>query len=105
VAGALAGRSFAHFAVALVLLGIGWNFMFVGATALLATAHAPEEKVRAQAMNDVLVFGCVAATAFASGAVHASAGWVVLNLLVLPALVLALALMLWQRGRPLAAAG
>jgi predicted MFS family arabinose efflux permease len=105
VAGTLAGRSFAHFAVALVLLGIGWNFMFVGATALLATAHAPEEKVRAQAMNDVLVFGCVAATAFASGAVHASAGWVVLNLLVLPALVLALALMLWQRGRPLAAAG
>jgi sugar/nucleoside kinase (ribokinase family) len=51
---------------ALVLLGIGWNFMFVGATALLSTAHRPEERVRAQAANDVLVFGTVACTAFAS---------------------------------------
>lgn len=99
VAGAVAGRSFAHFTVALVLLGIGWNFMFVGATSLLATAHAPEERIRAQAANDVLVFGCVAATAFASGAVHAAAGWAALNLVVLPALAVALGVMLWQRAR------
>jgi predicted MFS family arabinose efflux permease len=98
---AVTGRSFAHFTVALVLLGIGWNFMFVGATQLLATAHAPEERVRAQAANDVLVFGTVACTAFASGAVHAQAGWEVLNLVTVPSLILALAVLGWQawRGR------
>lgn len=99
VALAVAGRDFMHFTAALVLLGIGWNFMFVGATALLSTAHSPEEGVRAQAANDVLVFGTVAATAFASGAVHAGAGWDVLNIVVLPALVLALLAVGWQAGR------
>jgi MFS family permease len=98
---AVTGRSFAHFMVALVLLGVGWNFMFVGATQLLATAHAPEERVRAQAANDVLVFGTVACTAFASGAVHARAGWEALNLVLLPAIALALGVLAWQgwRGR------
>lgn len=99
VALAVAGRDFMHFTAALVLLGIGWNFMFVGATALLSTAHSPEEGVRAQAANDVLVFGTVAATAFASGAVHAGAGWDVLNIVVLPALVLALLAVGWQARR------
>jgi MFS family permease len=96
---AVVGKSFAHFTAALVLLGIGWNFMFVGATALLATAHRPEERVRAQAANDVLVFGTVACTAFASGAVHAQAGWEVLNLAVLPALALALGVLVVQGWR------
>lgn len=102
---AVLGREFGHFAVALILLGIGWNFMFVGATQLLATAHAPEERVRAQAANDVLVFGTVACTAFASGAVHASVGWALLNLTLLPALAIALLAVL-RRGarRPAVAA-
>ncbi len=99
---AVLGRDFVHFAVALILLGIGWNFMFVGATQLLSTAHAPEERVRAQAANDVLVFGTVACTAFASGAVHASAGWALLNLTLIPALAIALLAVL-RRGRPRAA--
>jgi predicted MFS family arabinose efflux permease len=96
---AVVGRSFSHFTLALVLLGIGWNFMFVGATTLLSTAHAPEERVRAQAANDVLVFGTVACTAFASGAVHARAGWEILNLGLLPALALALGVLAWQGWR------
>jgi MFS family permease len=96
---AVTGRSFAHFSVALVLLGIGWNFMFVGATSLLSTAHAPEERVRAQAANDVLVFGTVACTAFASGAVHAHAGWEILNLGLLPALGLAIGVVMLQSWR------
>ncbi|MBL6454487.1 MFS transporter [Belnapia sp. T6] len=95
----LMGESFAHFGIALGLLGLGWNFMFVGATNLLATAHAPEERVRAQAANDTIVFGTVACTAFLSGAVHAQAGWAVLNLAVLPALALALGLIAWQAAR------
>ncbi|MGG5885506.1 MFS transporter [Falsiroseomonas sp. HC035] len=94
---AIQGETFGHFVVALVLLGLGWNFMFVGATTLLGEAHSTEERVRAQTANDFIVFGTVACTALASGAVHAQAGWVVLNLLVLPALVLALGLTLWMR--------
>jgi MFS family permease len=99
VVGNLAGASFAHFGVALALLGVGWNFMFVGATALLATSHAPEERVRAQAANDFIVFGTVACTAFLSGALHAQAGWAALNLMLLPALVVALGLVGWQAMR------
>jgi MFS family permease len=101
---AVLGREFGHFAVALILLGIGWNFMFVGATQLLATAHAPEERVRAQAANDVLVFGTVACTAFASGAVHAAAGWALLNLTLIPALAVALLAVLRRGGRRAAVA-
>jgi MFS family permease len=102
VAVALMGESFWHFTVALVLLGVGWNFMFVGATALLAESHRPEERVRAQAANDFIVFGTVAATALASGAVHAGFGWGVLNLALLPALAVALLMVL--RPRPAARA-
>ncbi|MCI0752876.1 MFS transporter [Teichococcus vastitatis] len=99
---ALSGERFGHFSVALMLLGVGWNFMFVGATTLLSEAHRPEERVRAQAANDFIVFGTVACTAFASGAIHAQAGWTMLNLLLFPALALALGLMLLQRRHALA---
>lgn len=99
VAASVAGVSFAHFGIALGLLGIGWNFMFVGATALLATSHTAEERVRAQAANDFIVFGTVACTAFLSGAIHAKAGWAALNLMLLPALALALGLVAWQAMR------
>jgi MFS family permease len=91
---ALLGETFGHFTVALVLLGLGWNFMFTGATNLLAESHRPEERVRAQSANDFIVFGTVACTALASGAVHAGFGWSVLNLALLPALALALVLSL-----------
>ena len=99
VAVALTGKTFGHFVVGLILLGIGWNFMFVGATALLATAYAPHERVRAQAANDFIVFGTVACTAFLSGFVHARFGWDALNLTLLPPLAVALGLLLWQRLR------
>ncbi|MCW8086635.1 MFS transporter [Sabulicella glaciei] len=95
----VAGKEFWHFATGLALLGLGWNFMFVGATNLLGTAHRPEERVKAQAANDFLVFGTVAATAFLSGFVHARLGWEALNLLLLPALAGAVALIAWQAAR------
>ncbi len=100
VATAISGRSFSNFTVALVALGVGWNFMFVGATALLAESHASHERVRAQAANDFIVFGTVACTAFASGFLHNLAGWEAVNLLPLPALALALWLMLRRRPVP-----
>ena len=99
VAVALLGQSFWHFALALGLLGVGWNFMFVGATTLLSTSHSPQERVRAQAANDFIVFGTVACTAFLAGFVHARYGWSVLNLTLLPPLVVAMALLAWQRLR------
>ena len=93
----LQGQGFWHFAVALALLGVGWNFMFVGATTMLSTAHDPVERVRAQAANDLIVFGTVACTAFLSGAVHTGGGWAALNLSILPPLAVAVGLLAWQR--------
>jgi MFS family permease len=90
VAVAISGETFAHFSVALVALGLGWNFMFVGATNLLSEAHRPDERVKAQAANDFIVFGTVACTAFASGAIHAWGGWATLTLLLVPAVAVAL---------------
>jgi predicted MFS family arabinose efflux permease len=84
------------FMAALMLLGVGWNFMFVGGTTLLATAHDPHERVRVQATNDFIVFGTVACTAFASGAVEATGGWTALNLVVVPPTVIAAALVIWH---------
>jgi MFS family permease len=95
VAVALTGKEFLQFSVALVALGLGWNFMFTGATTLLADAHSPAERVRAQTANDFIVFGTVACTAFGSGLLHAASGWNLLNILVLPALLLAL----WRLAR------
>jgi len=93
----LLGETFWHFVAGLVLLGVGWNWMFVSATALLATAYTPPERMRAQAANDFIVFGTVACTAFLSGFLHARLGWEMLNLAVIPPLLAALALLLWQQ--------
>jgi len=84
------------FMVALALLGVGWNFMFVGGTTILTTAYAPEERVRVQATHDFILFGSVAGTAFSSGAIQATAGWGVLNLTVLPPVVIALVVVCWH---------
>ncbi|MDE2514606.1 MAG: MFS transporter [Rhodospirillales bacterium] len=84
------------FSLGLVLLGVGWNFMFVGATTLLTSGYAPQERVRVQAVNDFIVFGSVACTALASGAIEAWAGWSVLNAVVIVPVMLALALVGWH---------
>ncbi len=95
----LRGSSFYDFVLALCVLGVGWNFMFVGATTLLSTAHSAIERVRAQAANDFIVFGTVAMTSFTSGALHAEAGWLALNAAVIPPVLVALSLVLWHRAR------
>jgi hypothetical protein len=87
---------FRTFLVALALLGVGWNFMFVGGTALLTTAYSAEERVRVQATHDFIVFGSVAATAVTSGAVQATAGWDVLNLTVVPPVLVAFMVVGWH---------
>jgi MFS family permease len=87
---------FSTFMIALALLGVGWNFMFVGGTTLLTTAYAPQERVRVQATHDFIVFGSVAATAVTSGAVQATQGWDVLNLTVVPPVLIAFAVVGWH---------
>jgi len=101
----LAGTGFVNFWVGLVLLGIGWNFMFIGGTALLSEAHRPEERAKAQALNDFLVFSTTAVTSFASGAVQSALGWQAVNALSLIPVILAFCAVLWLgRRRRMAAA-
>jgi MFS family permease len=90
VAIALTGTGFLHFASALVLLGVGWNFSFVGGTALLTTAYREAEQSRAQAVNDFVVFGTVAVASLSSGWLYHQFGWQTLNLAALPFLAVAL---------------
>ena len=87
---------YATFVASMAVLGFGWNFMFVGATSLLATSHTTAEGVRVQATNDFIVFGTVAITALLSGFVHAIYGWSVLNLTVLPPVAIAAGLVAWH---------
>ena len=87
---------FTTFMIALALLGVGWNFMFVGGTTILSTAHSAEERVRVQATHDFIVFGSVAMTAVTSGAIQMTQGWEVLNLTVVPPVLIAFVVVGWH---------
>lgn len=99
----LAGITFVNFLAAMVLLGVGWNFMFIGATTLLTEAHAPEERAKTQALNDFLVFSTTAATSFASGAVQTTLGWQAVNAVTMAPVALVLMAVLWLARRRMAA--
>lgn len=100
----LLGREVMHYWWALVLLGIGWNFLFVGGTTLLVGTYRSSERFRAQAVNDFSVFGTSAMASLAAGSVMLAFGWVALLVSALPALV-AMGLALGSRAaRPPAAA-
>lgn len=92
---ALMGLELAHFWTALILLGLGWNFGFIGATAMLTDTYRPEERNLVQAVNDFLVFGFVAAASFSSGALLNAFGWATVNFLVFPFVVLCIGLLIW----------
>jgi hypothetical protein len=83
----LSGREVMHYWWALVLLGIGWNFLFVGGTTLLVGTYRPSERFRAQAVNDFSVFGTSAMASLAAGSVMLAFGWAALLISALPALV------------------
>ncbi len=78
------GESIWHFRAALVLLGVGWNFMFIAATGLFSQSYQSQNKAKAQAFNEFVVFGCVTVTALLSGWLESTAGWQNLNIYVLP---------------------
>jgi len=97
----IAGISLWHFWAALALLGVGWNFAFIGATTMVTHCHRPNERNKVQAFNDFLVFGSMALGSFASGAVLVSFGWSAVNEIVFPVALAATALLIWGalRGR------
>ena len=103
---AIQGVSLENFYIALILLGIGWNFGFIGATTMLAGAHEPHERGRMQGLNDLLVFGGVTVASLASGGLMncaggtAEAGWLSVNLAMAPFLALAGAALIWLVMRP-----
>ncbi len=90
VAVALTGIEFLHFLSGLVLLGVGWNFLFIGGTTLLTEAYQPAEKAKTQAAHDFLMFGAVSFASFSAGGLLNTWGWQSVNLTVLPFLGMAL---------------
>ena len=102
----LTGVEVEKFYIALILLGIGWNFGFIGATAMLASAHTPAERGRIQGVNDFVVFGGVFVASLSSGGLmncsggSAAAGWQAVNLAMVPFLMLAGAALIWLILRP-----
>ncbi|MEP2533208.1 MFS transporter [Shimia sp.] len=103
---ALQGVELSNFFIALVLLGLGWNFGFIGATTMLAGAHEPHERGRMQGMNDLIVFGGVTVASLASGGLmncsggDAVTGWTSVNLAMAPFLMLAGGALIWLLLRP-----
>jgi predicted MFS family arabinose efflux permease len=97
----IAGISLWHFWLGLALLGIGWNFAFIGATTMVTQCHRPNERNKVQAFNDFLVFGSMAIGSFSSGALLVRFGWSTVNEVVFPVVLAAGALLLWGalRGR------
>jgi MFS family permease len=81
----LSGIGVANFTLGLVLLGVGWNFGFVGASSLVLETHRPEERTRVQSFNDFLIFGTMALGSFSSGKLLLTLGWAAVNWVVLPA--------------------
>jgi MFS family permease len=90
----LAGLAFANFLIGLGLVGLAWNFLFIGGTTLLTEGYRPEERAKVQGLNDFLMYGTVAASSFAAGALHNAFGWTVVNYGVLPMITLVLAAIL-----------
>ncbi len=102
----LSGVELETFFIALILLGVGWNFGFIGATAMLTAAAPPEDRLRVQGLNDMIVFAGVTFASLASGGLmncsggNAEAGWQAVNMAMVPFLVLAGGALIWLALRP-----
>jgi len=107
IAIALSGISVPHFWWSLVLLGVGWNFLYIGGTTLLTETYRPEERAKAQGANDQAIFIMMVISSLTSGATVTSAGWERVNLFALPMVALVAAAILWyalhERARKAAA--
>ncbi|MFH2133147.1 MAG: MFS transporter [bacterium] len=91
----IAGSSLYHYWVALFLLGVGWNFLFIGASSLLTECYTESEKAKVQAMNEFLILVTVSTSSLFSGILFEWLGWKLINYLVLPQIILILLISLW----------
>jgi MFS family permease len=96
----LAGITVAHFYVALILLGLGWNFGYIGASAMVAATARPEERTQVQSINDFCVFGVMAIGSFSSGQILTNFGWDMVNWVVFPIVALAAVSLVLGTARP-----
>jgi MFS family permease len=101
----LSGVTLPQFWGGLVLVGLGWNFLYIGATSLLTEAYTPNERAKAQGLNDSLVFGMVAVTTFSSGWLQSRFGWEAVNLAGVVPLAAVIVGIVWLRRRRQAALG
>ena len=92
---ALVGVGLENFYIALILLGLGWNFSFIAATGLLSNTHSASERAKVQGLNDFLVLGTVSLASLSSGALLNLYGWPAVQLAAAPALVIAACALLW----------
>jgi MFS family permease len=99
----LAGITVAHFWTALVLLGVGWNLAFIGATTMVTQCHRPHERNKVQAFNDFLIFGSMAVASFSSGQLLEYLGWQAINEVIFPTVLVAGAMLVWLTLRKRAA--
>ena len=90
----LSGQSVWHFWTGLALLGLGWNFGFIGASSMIVALHRPAERTKVQSFNDFIIFGTMAVGSFSSGQMLAGGGWSLVNLIVFPLAAVALASLL-----------
>jgi len=95
----ISGLTVAHFWTALVLLGVGWNFAFIGATNMVTQCHRPAERTKMQSFNDFLIFGSMAVSSFSSGQLLAWFGWQAVNEVIFPIIFIAGALLVWVAVR------
>ncbi|MEE2995884.1 MAG: MFS transporter [Pseudomonadota bacterium] len=93
----LSGTSFLNFLSGLVLVGVGWNFLFTGGTTLLTETYSQEEKSKVQGLNDFFIWGTISIGAVTSGAVQQSIGWNAVNLVMAPLVVIVFLTTLWLR--------
>ena len=91
----LIGTTVNHFWLALLLLGISWNFLFIGATTLLTETYNENEKFKTQALNDFLVFSVVASASLTAGILHHKFGWEFVNYIAIPAVIGILISLIW----------
>jgi predicted MFS family arabinose efflux permease len=91
----MAGITVAHFWTGLILLGLGWNFAFIGATTMVTQCHRPHERNKIQAFNDFLIFGSMAVSSFSSGQLLAYFGWQAVNEVLFPTVLIAGGFLVW----------
>ena len=96
---AISGVTVAHFWIALSLLGMGWNFAFIGATTMVTQCHRAHERTQVQSFNDFLIFGSMAAASFSSGQMLVYFGWQAINELIFPVILTVFALLAWLKWK------